>query len=333
MYVLTDTDDSLVPSGQPLEQLNTFLHSRDISPVRYPMKTDWEEASERTRRRHIRKAKQAILAVLDEVAPNQCQQLWQSLVASKSLEHQFSSDNDEQVDEVLIGALAECYNNADNWQTRRQILSIMADKVSYKTLRTWVPNLTRYRFSAARKHVLTEGRGVPLPQQSSRTRMAVSQSQLDHFLDFITSQHVMQDLPFGEKSITLSTKQVIMVPNVVRMMIPESIVKQYLTYADECGFTPLSRRTLLRILSVCSASTRKSLQGLDYVSSAGSQAFDDLSDVVDRLGEELMGMTWAREIKERLKSAKRYLKRDYKVILKNVTNICNWFTFAAYSKT
>ena len=89
-----------------------------------------------------------------------------------------------------------------------------------------------------------------------------------------------------------------MVPNAVRIMILESIVKQYLTYADECG-----------------------------------QAFDELSDVVDRLGEELMGMTWAREIKECLKSAKRYLKSDYKVILTNVTNICNWFTFAAYSKT
>ena len=34
------TDDSLVPSGQPLEQLNTFLQIRGISPVRYPMKTD-----------------------------------------------------------------------------------------------------------------------------------------------------------------------------------------------------------------------------------------------------------------------------------------------------
>ena len=210
-------------------------------------------------------------------------------------------------------ALAECYRNADNWQTRRQLLSIMADKVSHKTLQKWIPNLTRYRFSTARKHVLVQGRGVPLPLQSSRTRLAVSQTQLDHFLDFITSQHVIQDLPFGQKSITLSTKEVITVPNVVRMMIPESIVKQYLSYAEECGFTPLSRRTLLRILSVCSASTRKSLQGLDYVSSAGSQAFDDLSHVVDRLGDTLMGMTWAREQKQRLKAAKRYLKSDFKV--------------------
>ena len=39
-------------------------------------------------------------------------------------------------------------------------------------------------------------------------------------------------------------------PNVVRMMIPESIVKQYFAYAEESNFEPLSRRTLLNILSV-----------------------------------------------------------------------------------
>ena len=40
-------------------------------------------------------------------------------------------------------------------------------------------------------------------------------------------------------------------PNVVRMMIPESNVKQYFVYAEESKFEPLSRRTLLNILSVC----------------------------------------------------------------------------------
>ena len=65
----------------------------------------------------------------------------------------------------------------------------------------------------------------------------------------------------------------------------------------------------------------KSLQGLHYISSAGSQAFDDLADVVNRLGDEFMGMTWAREQKERLKSAKRYLKVDFKVKLKVLYNM------------
>ena len=115
-------------------------------------------------------------------------------------------------------------------------------------------------------------------------------------------------MPFDEKTITLSTNEVVTVPNVIRMLIPESIVKHYLAYAEESNFTPL-----LNILSVCAASTRKSLQGLDYISSAGAQAFEDLTDVAKRLGDHLMGMTWAKEQRERLMSAKQYLKSDYKV--------------------
>ena len=80
-------------------------------------------------------------------------------------------------------------------------------------------------------------------------------------------------------------------PNVIRMMVPESIVKRYLVYSSESGFTTLSRVTLLRIFNVCSASVRKSLQGLDYITCSGSQAFHDLHDAVNRLGDSCMGMT------------------------------------------
>ena len=83
------------------------------------MKTQWEEASEQTKPCHTRKAKQAVDAVLDELAPNQSDQLWESLVTSKSLgQHPFSMDDEEHTDEVLMQALAECYKNANNWQTR-----------------------------------------------------------------------------------------------------------------------------------------------------------------------------------------------------------------------
>ena len=34
---------------RPIEHVNTFLKSRDISPVRYTLKTPWEEASGRTK--------------------------------------------------------------------------------------------------------------------------------------------------------------------------------------------------------------------------------------------------------------------------------------------
>ena len=69
----------------------------------------------------------------------------------------------------------------------------------------------------------------------------------------------------------------------------------------------------MRILNVCPASVRKSLQGLDYISSSGAQAFDDLCEVAEMLGDAGQGMGWAKQQQSRLRESKRYLKSDYKV--------------------
>jgi len=82
----TRCDDST-----PLTNLNEFLDSRDISPVRHTVTISWDEASERTRSHHLRKAQQAVGAVLEEVAPKQSEKLWYSLVPS--LNEKFSTKN------------------------------------------------------------------------------------------------------------------------------------------------------------------------------------------------------------------------------------------------
>lgn len=157
-----------------------------------------------------------------------------------------------------MGALAECYHAATCWETRRQILSNMADKVSSRKVRRWIPDLSSYRFSEAKHHYLVHGRGAPLPAVST-PGMRVSTTQIDHCIAFITSAHTIQDLPFGKRTVTLTSRETIKVPNVIRTMIPERIVKQYLAYCDETGFKPVSRSTLVRILNVYPASVRKSL--------------------------------------------------------------------------
>ena len=86
-----------------------------------------------------------------------------------------------------------------------------------------------------------------------------------------------------------------------------------MTYCQESGFTPLSRATLLRILSKCAASVRTSVQGLDYVCDVGAEASDDLCDVVETLGDIGQGMGWARQQENNLRASKRYLKSDFKV--------------------
>ena len=108
----------------------------------------WDMASDRTQRFHIRKVKQVVHAALGEIASQDAEKLWISLVQSKVAAQQ---TNDEATDFKLADALAECYKNAAHWGSRRQILSIMADKMDFETLQNWLPGLTRYRFKIDRK--------------------------------------------------------------------------------------------------------------------------------------------------------------------------------------
>ena len=154
----------------------------------------------------------------------------------------------------------------------------MTDKLRHNKLLRYIPGLTKYRFTEVKRHCLAYGRGAPI-QSIRAARIDVASSQIEDFIAFITSSHIVQDLPFGERSITLSNKETIKIPNVIRTMIPKRVIKQYLAYCNDSGFKPLSRSTLLHIVAVYPASVRKSLQGLDYVSSAGAQAFELLADI------------------------------------------------------
>ena len=154
------------------------------------------------------------------------------------------------LDSTLMDAIKECYAIADHWSTRKQILSVVADKMSFKEIKTWIPDLSRYRYKIARHHRLLHGRGAVDPISTS-TSMYVEPEKLDHFLSFITSAHTVQDLQFGEKS--LSSIAVIKVPNVIGSTIPEHIIEQYKGYCRESGFiVPMSPSTLRRtVYSKC----------------------------------------------------------------------------------
>ena len=154
---------------------------------------------------------------------------------------------------TLTEALTDCYNNAGHWSTRRQILSILAGKISFKMLKKWIPDLTCYRFDIARHHQLLHGRGAEVPT-TQHSRMYVSPGLLSHFLNFITSAHIIQDLPSGEKKLKLSSNEQVTIANVIRSVIPAQIISQYEELYSEEGFKPMGRSTLYRVLHVCSAS-------------------------------------------------------------------------------
>ena len=68
-------------------------------------------------------------------------------------------------------------------------------------------------FCEVRKHQLLSGRGAPVVSKSG-PRCKIDLKELDHFLSFITSPYIIQDLPFGGKFLKLSSGEVVQTPNV-----------------------------------------------------------------------------------------------------------------------
>lgn len=110
-----------VPTTTTKDKLNCFLAARDISPIRTTMVTPWDVAADRTKRHYLRKARQIVSASLEEISPDNAEMMFKAM---KQID-----DGVEDLDCTLLESLAECYENASHWRSRRQILSIFADKV------------------------------------------------------------------------------------------------------------------------------------------------------------------------------------------------------------
>ena len=78
---------------------------------------------------------------------------------------------------------------------------------------------------------------------------------------------------------------------------------------------------MLRILSSCAATVRKSLQGLDYFAVDGGKAFDELIAMIPKLRSD--DRLWVSRLEKELREAKQYIKADYKVCLLLTNNKVN----------
>lgn len=122
---------------------------------------------------------------------------------------------------------------------------------------------------------------VPIPIPIKRTRL--DPVKTSHFVNFIARLNFLQDIAYGTKEPKLDSGEKITIPNVIRTMVSSRLIRQYISFCRETGFEPASERTLYRIIDICSASKQKSMQGLDYFSTEGAQAFENLQIVVNSL--------------------------------------------------
>ena len=104
------------------ELFNKFLSISGMSPVK-TLKVPLVEASLRTQRRYIQKAKKCVDIMLETISPGDVEFMKKKMLLK-------SEDNDTSL-EVLF----EIYKEADSWTTQRQILSIIVQHHDYEDVK------------------------------------------------------------------------------------------------------------------------------------------------------------------------------------------------------
>uniref|UniRef100_A0A914CGH7 Uncharacterized protein n=1 Tax=Acrobeloides nanus TaxID=290746 RepID=A0A914CGH7_9BILA len=101
------------------------------------------------------------------------------------------------------------------------------------------------------------------------------------------------------------------------------IIQSYKTYLRDTNQERLllSDSTMYRILKVCSE-RRKSLQGIDSYLAEGSDAYDDLFDIIDKLAD-VIDSDYAKKLKRLLLEGKQYLRTDYRTHLKGTSLVAD----------
>ena len=186
-------------------------------------------------------------------------------------------------------------NQSESRYTPDYKFCLFATHFSKQELREIIPDLSKWQIDRARRHAAKEGPGhqvVPKPIK----RACLDPVKTSHFVNFIARPNFLQDVAYCTKELKLDSGQKITIPNVNRTMVTSRIIKQYISFCQETGFEPPSERTLNRIIDVCSASRQKSMQGLDYFSTEGAQAFEILLIVVNTLEKGDADSSWAREM-------------------------------------
>lgn len=236
------------------EALDTFLIACGHSPVKKTLTADWQSCSTKTKSFYTRKLSQVMEAAAEVLSPNQSDQLSRTFISNQK-----GSASTSVVPEAkgldLLEAMAKMYARMNSPDSKKQVLSLMVNTFSLKETKKFMPGVTRHHFRVARKHCEQFGAGAPVPKEKI-VRTRISEVQIEHFLSFVMSPHILQDMPFGESVLHLSDGRQVQVPKVILTMIPASIIQQYQQFCNETTFEPPCSRTLRRMLDACSTTYR-----------------------------------------------------------------------------
>ena len=144
------------------------------SPIASTLNISWEDVSATQQQYYQRKVKEVLQVVLSVVVPGQEAKMWSCLWEDQQVRDVRNEPpaKRKRVDTGLVETLISAHNNAENWQTKRQILSLFVNDFSKADLQEMIPGLSKWRINQARRHAIDVGKGQPLVETPIfRTRL------------------------------------------------------------------------------------------------------------------------------------------------------------------
>ena len=117
LYV--DEEEELKRKRKVLRNAIVQISDGRISPIQCTSRLSWSELGERRQGYFVRKAREVIETTLNCLAPGCEADLWSATMQSLPVDQSKQSD--------VMGNLAEAYNQAENRETRLQILSMFVN--------------------------------------------------------------------------------------------------------------------------------------------------------------------------------------------------------------
>ena len=175
--------------------------STSQEPLCSQLKSSLKQVCKQERSHIVEKATEDCLLVCKVKAPNNGEELFESITTSTA-----ETTSDHLVSDELIG-LMTAYKNACTRNLKRQILRLYAYRYPMHTLKKIhkpFGNLSTWQIKQARFHARSCGPGT-IPVKEKRHRVRLDMAKVDHFVEFVNRPYFYQDVSYGSKILNLES--------------------------------------------------------------------------------------------------------------------------------
>uniref|UniRef100_A0A8R1UQ91 C2H2-type domain-containing protein n=1 Tax=Pristionchus pacificus TaxID=54126 RepID=A0A8R1UQ91_PRIPA len=148
--------------------------------------------------------------------------------------------------------------------------------------------------------------------------------KLHYYVSFITSPIISTGIPYGERKVKASDGSSVSIPNTIRLHRNAEIIRMYKKHMEDIGKKHLIIKDSVAyaILKKCSATRRHALTCVDYFIAEGSDAFEDVEDILSTLqASALLDSDMAKLWKYNVAQSRLYLKTDFRMHLKKESKV------------